>query len=502
MSSLMVFGGLGLLLLCAPLRVKSAACHRDGLEVAEEPVAVEGSAQSASDAKKLAEVRAKLVQRYVKKLDDKELTEGAIRGIIGALKDPYCSYLTQDGLEEKEKQIAGTLSGIGVQIRLVENRITVLTPLEDSPALRAGIRAGDLILAIDGKTTKDVDIPGAVKMILGAPGTKVKLKIQHTDGKEAELAIERTRIRVHTVRGFRRGADDRWETFLDPDNQIGYLQITAFNTNTVEEMQTALKALADKKIKGLILDLRFCPGGLLPATLEVAGMFVAEGTLVTVRGQNVPEKAFKAEGKTLVGDIPVMVLLNGQTASSAEILAGILRDHNRAIAIGTRSFGKGSVQEFVRLEEGGGALLVTTAYFYLPSGRNIHKAAGEKEWGVDPTDGYYLPMSAQQVDKMLQINREQEYLGKLPAKKKEAVTARMIEEVHADLQLAGALKSMTARIREGQFIKVGKSLAELKAEITRRDDIQKRRESLLNDLDKVNKELSNLDKGSTAPDKR
>jgi carboxyl-terminal processing protease len=496
LAGLIALVSLATWLLLVPLQVQSALEPRAAVEAADDQPAADSSAKAADDARRLAEIRLKLLQRYVKKLDDGQITDAAIQGIIDALKDPYCTYLAPDSLEEREKQLAGTLSGIGVQVRLIDNRLTVLTPLEDSPALNAGVRAGDVILAINGNSTKELDIPAAVKLILGAPGTAVKLKILHADGKEAELDIIRAKISVRPVRGFRRGADDRWEFLLDLENRIGYIQVTAFNTHTAEEMKAILKTLTDKGLKGLILDLRFCPGGLLPVALDVARMFVDKGTLITVKGQHTPEKAFVADGKSLVGEIPMIVLINGQTASAAELVAGILRDHDRALVVGTRSYGKGSVQELVRLEQGGGAILLTTAYYYLPSGRNIHKVAGAKDWGVDPSDGYYLPMTPQQLDKMQQISREQEYLGRAPkpASKSDKVSPATIEQDYADPQLAGALKSMTAKLTAGAFIKIGKSHADLLADVTRRDDLQKRRQALLKDLDKVNKELTELDK--------
>src|SRR5207244_5051905 len=210
----------------------------------------------------------------------------------------------------------------------------------------------------------------------------------------------------------------------------------------------------------LVLDLRFCPGGLLSQAIEVCRMFLNQGTILTTKGPGKADNTFKADGTGYLGDFPLVIMLNDQTASAGEIVAGALRDHNRALLIGTRSYGKGSVQAIVKLDEGG-FLKLTTAYHYLPSGRNIQKRPGEKAWGVDPTDGYYIPLSRAQTE-ALQKNMTQRGLIGLNADEPKAqarVTPKLIEKKHADPQLGAALRTMVAKLTGGDFIKVGKDNA-------------------------------------------
>jgi carboxyl-terminal processing protease len=487
--------GLLLLLGLATCHCETAAASDTSAPAVPEECKAEQEPAELAQGSKLEQVRGTLLQRYVKVLKENDLTEAAIRGMLQGLKDPYCEYLPPDTLAERERQFAGTLSGIGVQVRMTENRVTVITPMEDSPALKAGIRAGDMILEIDGHPTKGIELHEAVKRVLGAPGTVVKLKVLHSDQSEEYLAITRAPIKGCTLQGFRRGPSDRWEYLLDADHGIGYVHILCFSGAIVEDLRNTLKTLSDKGMKGLILDLRFCPGGMLASVVDVAQMFLDKGTIVTIKGEHSPEKTFTATGKSLMGKIPVVILVNPQTASAAEILAGTLRDNLRATLLGTRTYGKGSVQEVIKLRDEG-ALLLTTAFYHLPSGRSIQKTTGATEWGVDPTDGFYVPMDAKHTEKMMQISRDEEVVGKKrpAARVRQRPTPKSIEEERSDPQLAAALQTMIARITTGAFKKVGKSQADLVADLARRDEIEKRRAALLTDLEQLNKELADLEK--------
>jgi carboxyl-terminal processing protease len=446
--------------------------------------------------KKLNEVWDKLAKHYVAPLDDKALAEQALKGLLKGLKDPYTDYLSTEDLNSYDSQVKGKLSGIGAQLQVVNDRLTVTTPLEDSPALKAGLRPGDFIEAIDGKPTRGLAMNDAVERIVGPAGSVVKLKIVHPEGVVEELLITRGEIRLRTVAGFRRGPDGRWQFLLDPDHKIGYMHVHQFARSTAAEVREAIQGLQKEGLKGLILDLRFCPGGLLDQALEACKLFVAKGVILTTRGPAKEEMVFKADGKTTLGDFPVLLLINEQTASAAEIVAGSLRDHERAVLLGTRSYGKGSVQTLVMLDEGG-ALKVTTAYHYLPGGRNIQKRPGAKTWGVDPSDGFYLPVTSAQAEALRQ-DAQKRALLELKTEggpKRPPLTPKMIEENHADPQLAAALRSMTARLTGGEFLKVGKDNGILLDQAVRLEEMRQRREDLLRSMNQLEREMAELQQG-------
>ncbi len=446
--------------------------------------------------KSLSEVRERVHKEYAGKVDEKVLTAGAIKGMLDALQDPYSAYLEPGQLQELQRQNAGAMTGIGVHIQLKDQQIVVVTPLEGSPALEAGLRAGDIIDAVDGQPVKGMELPAVVRKIMGASGSVVKVKVRHADGAEAEPAITRRAIRLSTLHGFRRDAEDRWDFLLDPTRKIGYVRITQFSTTTATELREAIDRLKKKDVKGLILDLRLCPGGLLSTAVQIANCFIADGPIVTIKG-NTAETTHKAEVKNHQGDFPLIVLIDGRTASAAEIVAGALKDRQRAILIGDRTYGKGSVQTIIDLPANEGALKLTTAHYFLPSGRNIQKGPDKKEWGVDPTDGYYLPLTAKQTEALQQSQREREKVGLPKPKDLVELTATTIERDYADSQLSAALKSMQAKIEKGEFLKVGQPLSALEAQLAQRERLEKMRENLKKSLDEVNKELAELEKGAT-----
>jgi carboxyl-terminal processing protease len=483
-----------LLLPLASLRLQTEATAGTNEPAGEEPTN-QPFAGLSREAKKLAEVQATVVQRYVKSLNEKEITDAAIRGLLSALNDPYSDYLTEDQMAQVERSLGSSFAGIGVQIRMANDLPVVISPLEDSPALKAGLRAGDMIVAIDGKPTKGIALAEVVKRIVGPDGSQIKLTIRHPGGDEAEVALMRSQIKVHTVKGFRRDAHDNWEFMLEPAQHVGYVQIAHFTSGTVADLRQVLQNLTANGLKGLILDLRFCPGGLLNAAIETTNLFLAEGTIVTVKGHH-NEQVIKAEGKSLVGEVPMIVLVNGQTASAGEIVAGALKDNQRAVILGSRSYGKGSVQELINLD-GGGTVRLTTAYYYLPSGRAIHRTDADTDWGVDPSDGYYIPLDGKQIETLGERMHEREMVGKKRGEPKAGkLSPQQIVKDYADPQLAAALKSMTARLTRGGFEKVGQGQEALAADLKnfRREEIRKRRDALQKNLDQVNKELADLDK--------
>jgi carboxyl-terminal processing protease len=481
-----------LVLPTAAVRVQPAAADLAAPPQDETPA----PAAAPADVQRLAEVRTLIIQNYVRKVNDQDVTDGAIRGMVEALRDPYSGYVSSDELKALERETAGTFAGVGVQIRLEEGRITVVSPLEGSPALKAGVQPGDVILGIDGKPTQGIEIASAVKQILGTPGSPVQLKLRHPDGAEAEVTLTRSQIKVPSVKGFRRGPDDRWEYFLDRERQVGYVDVSHFTADTAKDLGDVVRKLKDQGLKGLVLDLRFCPGGLLSAAVATAQLFLSEATITTLKGNAGEGNTFAAGGDALLPDTPLVVLVNDRTSSAAEVVAGALKDNRRAIVLGTRTYGKGSVQNLFKVP-GEGQLKLTTAFFYLPSGRSIHKAPGEKEWGVDPTDGYYLSLDTAQTEALLKVARRLDVLGGKSEKPPVPLSIQTIAGEYADPQLAAALKTMTAKLTEGQFVPVGRPLTALQADVAKRDELLQRRLALMKDLEQVNKELAALEQHAT-----
>jgi carboxyl-terminal processing protease len=447
--------------------------------------------------KRLTEVQQKLAKHYVAPVDEKVLFNGALQGMLKGLKDPYTTYLPADALAELEKSNKGVITGIGLQLTKVDDRLAVVTPVEGSPALKAGLVPGDEIAAIDGQSTQGLPLTQVVQRILGPAGSVVKLKVVNPDGVVREVAVTRAEIRLNTVNGFQRGGDGKWQFVLDDVHKIGYLQVTQFGSHTATEVREIVQGLHKAGLKGLILDLRFCPGGLLDQAVEVSKLFLAKGVVVTIRGPGKEEKVWEADGKSTLGDFPLLVLLNDHTASAAEIVAGALRDNNRAVLLGTRSFGKGSVQTLIQLDQGG-ALKMTTANYYLPGGRNIQKRPGEKSWGVDPNDGFNIPLTGSQTDALLnnQHQRALLYVNKEDRSPNNArLSPKLLQEVHADPQLAAALRTMVARLTGGEFIKVGKDNAAVADQVQRLEELTRRREQLQQSMSELEREIADLQKG-------
>ncbi len=481
-----VAASLALLMPLACLRWQSAEAQEAGDRKAKAADTTEADTEAA----RLAEVRAKLLEHYIGPADKKLLTEGAIRGMVRALDDSYSDYLDADAHADLEKSMTGTLQGVGLMLELKTGQPVVLTPLVGSPALRAGLRAGDVIVAVDGKPTLGVPLANVVRQIVGPADSTVKLKYRRGDA-ETEVSVKREKLRIDSVTGFRRGADQRWTWMLNEDAKIGYVRVAQFGPDTPAALGEALKRLKDGGVKALILDLRFCPGGLMSAAVDSARLFLAEGNIVTVKSPK-RDETHKADGKAVLPDVPLMVLVNDHTASAAEIVAGALQDNRRAILVGMRTHGKGSVQQLIPVETGG-VLKVTTAHYYLPSGRNIHRRPGEKTWGVDPDDGYYLPMTSAQAEALIQRARTRDQAPSREAPQGD-LTVKQIEAEHGDPQLAATLATMITRVKRGEAIPMGKTRRELAADLERGFPLRQRRETLLKELEKIDRELDELAK--------
>ncbi len=301
-------------------------------------------------------------KNYVEPVEDKKLLESAVRGMLSGL-DPHSSYLDGDDFKQLREGTSGEFGGLGIEVSMEDGFVKVVSPIDDTPAARAGIEAGDLIVRLDDAPVKGMSLSDAVKIMRGKKGTKIMLTIiREGEEKPLKISITRAVIQVTAVRGRE----------LDPG--YGYVRIAQFQVNTgrkLREEVDKLKAANDGSLKGLVLDLRNNPGGVLTAAVSVSDAFITKGLIVYTEGRTADsEQKFNASPDDLLGGSPIVVLVNGGSASASEIVAGALQDHNRAIIMGSKTFGKGSVQTVLPMKSDA-ALKLTTARYYTPNGHSI-----------------------------------------------------------------------------------------------------------------------------------
>ncbi|MBY0260949.1 MAG: PDZ domain-containing protein, partial [Phycisphaerales bacterium] len=342
------------------------------------------------------EVQELLTSSAVTKPDPEKLQKGAIDGMLEALDDQYAEYIPAEDEKEFEKQMSGTFVGIGCQIEMRDGWLTVVSPLEDSPALAAGVMANDRITKVEETSTFGLTTDACIKMLTGEPGTKVSFNVQR-DGRDIPFTITRARIVSKSVRGFRRDAAGHWDYLIDPERKVAYVRMSQFTPTSPEEFREAIRearAAAGSELGGLIFDLRGNPGGYMDAAIRIADMFIESGTIMSVKGRSDPAVVFTAEDVGEHFRFPTAVLVNQGSASASEIVSGALQDHERAVIVGTRTFGKGLVQSVHALRQPRGAQVkFTTQKYYLPKGRLIQRMDDSTTWGVDPTPGFFVPMS-------------------------------------------------------------------------------------------------------------
>ena len=301
---------------------------------------------------------------YVEKPDDSKLIEQAINGMLNGL-DPHSSYMDPKNFRDMQVQTKGEFGGLGIEVTMEDGLVKVVTPIDETPAAKAGVMANDVITQLDGEQVQGLTLNQAVEKMRGPVNTKIKLTIMRKgQDKPIEVSITRDVIRVRSVR-MRTEGDD-----------IGYIRITQFNEQTSDGLRKAISDITaqvqNDKLKGYVLDLRNNPGGLLDQAISVSDAFLERGEIVSTRGRNAEEtQRYSARAGDLTKNKPIIVLINGGSASASEIVAGALQDHKRATILGTRSFGKGSVQTIIPLGNNNGALRLTTARYYTPSGKSI-----------------------------------------------------------------------------------------------------------------------------------
>ena len=360
-------------------------------------------------------------RNYVKTVDRRELFEAAIRGLTSEL-DPYSNYIPPEEIDNFRSSIDSEFGGIGIQVTVERGQLTIISPLVGTPAYRGGLLAGDRIIEIEGETTDGISLNEAVRRMKGKIGTDVTITVRHAHGGEAEtVTLTRELIRIETVLGDRRNEDDRWDFMYDDQEKIAYIRLTAFSRHTARDLRRTLSELKLRGMRGLVLDLRFNPGGLLSSAVEVSDMFISSGVIVSTEGRNTKKKVWSAQQSGTFQGFSMVVLVNGFSASASEIVSACLQDHGRALIIGQRTWGKGSVQNVVELEDGHSALKLTTAGYQRPNGKNIHRFYDSKdddEWGVKPDEDYEIEYDAKATKAYLDYRRQRDIV---PARQDESV---------------------------------------------------------------------------------
>lgn len=359
---------------------------------------------------------------YVDKTEDKDLIEAAINGMLQSL-DPHSSYLNEKSFRNMQTQTRGEFGGLGIEVTMEQGFVRVVSPIDDTPAARAGIEAGDLITHLDGETVLGLNLADAVDKMRGRVGSDIRLTIRREGRDPFDVTVTRDVIRIQSVRSRVEG-------------NVGYLRITTFNEKTdvgvKREIAELREELGDRMI-GLVLDLRRNPGGLLDQAIKVSDAFLERGEIVSTRGKDKNDaQRFNAKPGDVINGLPIVVLINGGSASASEIVAGALQDHRRAVIMGAQSFGKGSVQTIMAIP-GHGALRLTTAAYFTPSGRSIQKT------GVTP-DIAVQQARIETTDQLARV-REEDLRNARDGDKAdpEAATTDVSNETPTDHQLARAI---------------------------------------------------------------
>jgi carboxyl-terminal processing protease len=335
--------------------------------------------QSSSDTYRQLDLFGEVFERvradYVEEVSDQQLIEAAINGMLSSL-DPHSSYMNAKSFGDMQVQVRGEFGGLGLEVTMDNGIVKVVSPIDDTPAAKAGLKPGDFITAIDGEPVLGLSLNDAVEHMRGPIGSPIKLSIRREGRDPFDVTLKRAVIKIQSVKSHLEG------------NDVGYIRITSFNEQADSGVKAAMKSLkqqAGDNLKGIVLDLRNNPGGLLDQAIGVSNDFLDKGEIVSTRGRHSEDAArYDAKpGGDLTGGLPMVVLINGGSASASEIVAGALQDHHRAVLLGTRSFGKGSVQTIIQLP-GHGAMRLTTARYYTPSGRSIQAKGIEPDIVVEP----------------------------------------------------------------------------------------------------------------------
>jgi len=356
----------------------------------------------------MVDVLSEVDQKYVRDLSPEQrrkFVEDMINGGLERL-DPYSNYLNADEYRLFTKQTEGAFGGVGIQIGIdrATGFLQVTSPMVGTPAYEAGVLAGDLIIKVDGKPTDSLRQDEIIRMVQGEPGTPVTLTVVHEGTKEPiDLTMKRAVIEYPSLQGDLRkpGDPSQWDFFIDKANRIAYVRLVAFNDHSAKDLKKELEKLQAEGMRGLVLDLRDNPGGLLTSAVEISELFLKQGPIVSVKDRKGRGKSYESKGSNTVMEPsathPIAIIINKGSASASEIVSAALQDNHRAVIVGERSFGKGSVQNLIELPDHNPpvALKLTTASYWRPSGANIHRNIDAKEsddWGVKPNPGYEVKL--------------------------------------------------------------------------------------------------------------
>ena len=381
-------------------------------------IACYGRAQRNRFASLFAEAVHRISSSYVREVDERQLFEDAMQGMLGQL-DPYSTYIGPEQYLEFKSDIDQEFGGIGIIVspNPKTKHLLVLSPIVGTPAHQAGLLAGDTIVKVDDMDIDNFTMAETVKHLRGKPGTDVRLSVLHRGDDEAiEVTITRAVIKVPSVLGDTIRQDGSWNFVLESQSNVGYIRLTTFGERTIEELESAIQSLDTDHLVGLILDLRSNAGGLLEAATATCDMFINQGEIVTLRGRSalVRDRRVASQGTTVDTDLPLAVLINKYSASASEIVAACLQDHNRAVIVGERSYGKGTVQNVIPLELGKSVMKLTTATFWRPSNKNIHRAKDaddDGDWGVTPNEGYLVALSEEEFRQLILARNKADYQG-------------------------------------------------------------------------------------------
>jgi carboxyl-terminal processing protease len=404
----------------------SSTVHADPRELDEE-ISEQSAGLPLAELRNFSDIFARIKSDYVEQVSDQELLEHAIRGMLSGL-DPHSTYMNKDEYNELKIGTRGEFGGLGIQVGMENGFVKVISPIDDTPAYRAGIQAGDLIIRLDNKPIKDISLNDAVKIMRGKPGSKIALSVMREgEDKPLEFIIERAIIKVESVKTH----------LLEPG--FAYIRLSTFQAKTAVQLREAISELVQQNgglLNGMILDLRNNPGGVLNAAADVADLFIRKGKLVYTKGRKENSYfEFSANPEDVMNGKPIVVLINAGSASASEIVAGALQDHKRAVIMGEKSFGKGSVQTIQELRNGA-AVKFTTARYYTPNGRSIQAEGIEPDIALKD-----MALTAQADNGQIKI-KEADLSGHLlNGEKKDALKKKKTEEEKQTDEIVSKLRS-------------------------------------------------------------
>jgi carboxyl-terminal processing protease len=492
----------------AAIAALSCAAHAAAVAPqAAEPSAPEPPARPASpdDAYRwfdpIIDLRALVAGSFVDDPDAAAMQRAAMAAMVAALNDPYSTYLAPEEERWLRTQVSGTYVGIGVELDLRDGVPTVITAIDDSPAMEAGILPGDEILEVDGRPTEGIGAAGLEQLLPGQPGSIAKIRLRRPDGSERTVDVVRRTVETKSVKGILRDADG-WRHVLDLDRRIAYVRIARFTERTLAELDAALAALRADGLSGLVLDLRGNGGGSLDAAVGTVDRFLPDGAIVSTRGRGTRGRTWDATPSRDDVVLPVVVLVNQGSASASEVVAGALRDHGRGKVIGTRTYGKGSVQEIVPLPDGAGTVKLTTARYYLPSGKTVSREAGSPKWGVEPDTGFHVAMSEADLVASNALRQARES-GAAPAAGAPTVRWNDPASIRADArdpQLAAGLEAMQGYLDMIEWPVVGDLSGDVGAANDELRASLEHRRRLVEELRKTDAAISGLRAGGAGVD--